>query len=276
MRLKKKKIALLPCLLLIFVFTTNISIEGQNFRNHKNDAFQRGEELSYKFYYDSFMPGYVTVGDGTISIRENSVRVNNDRSAMHIVGTVNSRRFFNWFYRVDNRYETYIDDEAIMPWYFMRDVYEGGYERKEETTFNHYQNVAFYRDEEVQIDDYMQDIISAFYFARTLDFSDIKPGDSFDIDFLFKDSLYFSRIKYEGKEILKTDVGKIQTLKFKPLIYNHDDSKFVQPWPMTLWISDDKNRIPVLFESRVIVGFAKMELSGYKGLKNPFSSIVRK
>ena len=237
-------------------------------RTIDNNAFQRGEKLDYKFYYDSFLPGYVTVGDGTIGIREDNVEMSG-RNTMHIVGEVESRRFFRWFFKVDNYYETYVDEEAIAPWYFMRDIYEGGYERKEETIFDQYENKAYFEDTIINTKDYIQDVISAFYFVRTFDFSNVQPGDEYDVSMLFKDSIYDTKIKFEGREIIKTDIGEIKTLRFKPKILQ--DSEFQQPWPMTLWISDDENKVPVLFESRVIVGYAKLELTGYEGLIHPLS-----
>jgi len=252
---------IMPCL-------TPVSLTAQNMRKVDNNAFEKGEQLDYKFYYDSFLPGYVTVGDGTIEIRENNVEMFG-RNTMHIAGTVKSRRFFSWFFRVDNRYETYIDEEAIVPWYFMRDIYEGGYERKEETIFDHNGNKAYFEDKKINTTDYIQDVISAFYFARTFDFSSVQPGDEFDVSLLFKDSIYTTKIIMEGRETIKTDIGEIKTMRFKPEILQ--DSGFKQPWPMTLWISDDENSVPVLFESRVIVGYAKMELTGHKGLKHPLA-----
>ncbi len=242
---------------------------GQNMRQIENNAFQKGETLNYRLYYDSFLPGYITVGDGSMKINENNVTIGN-RNTMQITGTARSRRFFNLFFRVDNHYETYIDEKALIPWYFMRDVSEGGYKRNESTTFNHYDNQASFNGKTISTPDYIQDIISAFYFARTFDYSNIEPGDEFEVSFLFKDSVYITKIVFEGREKIKTRMGDINTMRFKPKIKT--GSEFEQPWPMTLWISDDKNKIPVLFETRVIVGFAKMEIAGYKGLKHPFTA----
>jgi len=250
----------------------SLCASGQDLRKADNYTFQRGEKLEYRLYYDNFLPGYVTIGDASINIAENNVEIAG-RNTMHIVGTAKSRRFFNLFFKINNRYETYIDEEAIVPWHFMRDVYEGGYERNESITFNQYENKAYTKGEIIPTTENIQDIISAFYFVRTLDYSNVKHGDKFDINFLFKDSIYVARIIFEGRETIKTKMGEIKTLRFKPQVLTEEG--FEQSWPMTLWISDDKNRIPVLFETRVIIGFAKIELVRYYGLKNPFNAKKR-
>ncbi len=245
--------------------------KGQDLRNLENNSFQKGEKLKYRAYYDSFLPGYITVADASLEIRESNATIKG-RRAMHVIGEAKTRRFFNLFFRVNNRYETYIDEEAIAPWHFMRDIYEGGYERQENISFNQFDNIAYTEGKKINTPDYVQDIISAFYFARTLDFSDIQPGDEFEIDFLFKDSVYVTKIKFEGREKVKTQVGTFNTMKFKPMVLT--GSVFKQPYPMTLWVSDDKNRIPVMLQSGVVVGNVKLELTEYHGLKNPVTALA--
>ncbi len=253
-------------LVAIFLYTDNIFC--QDMRVIENNTFQIGERLSYRVYYDNFLPGNVTVGDATFEVRESNVEIAG-RPTMHVVGKGKTRRFFNMFYRVDNYYETYIDKETIAPWYFRRNIYEGGYERDESFTFDQFRNIAYTDDDKkVSTTNYVQDIISLLYYARTLDVSDVKVGDEFDISFFFSDSVYVTKIIFDGYEKIKTRMGEINTLRFKPKVLT--GSVFKQPYPMTLWISDDENKIPVLLESEIIIGSVKFELSGYKGLRNEF------
>ncbi|KAF5028606.1 hypothetical protein DSECCO2_657320 [anaerobic digester metagenome] len=76
-----------------------------------------------------------------------------------------------------------------------------------------------------------------------------------------------------GKEVIKTELGSVSCLKFKPMVIK--GNVFSEPYPMVLWISDDKNRLPVLVQSAVIVGSVKMELVEYEGLRNPMHALIK-
>jgi hypothetical protein len=109
---------------------------------------------------------------------------------------------------------------------------------------------------------------------RTFDFSNAVYGQSFSVNFFLDDSVYTSKIIYEGKEDVVIDCGTFHCLKFKPMVAT--GNVFKDPYPMTLWISDDKNHIPILAESAIIVGSVKLELIKFSGLANSFSSFVPK
>lgn len=117
------------------------------------------------------------------------------------------------------------------------------------------------------------DIFSAFYYCRTLDFSNLHLGERFPVDFLLDDSIYVSLIEFAGREEVKTDIGTFRCLKFKPMVAT--GKVFSQPYPMDIWVSDDQNRIPILAKSAVIVGSVKLELMEYTGLANPVTSLVK-
>jgi hypothetical protein len=107
---------------------------------------------------------------------------------------------------------------------------------------------------------------------RTLDYSDALPGDEFFIDFILDDSVYNSKIIFLGREIVETKLGKFRCLKFKPMVAQGE--VFDEPYPMTLWVTDDKNRIPVLGSSAVIIGSIKLELVEVEGLRHPMDAKI--
>lgn len=248
------------------------SIAAQDLRVQKNDAFQRGEKIVYKVYYDSFVTGHVVAGEASLEI-EKEDRIIANRSTMHVIGLGKTRGLFNLFFKVVNRYETYIDEKAIAPLLFIRRINEGGYKKSQDVTFNHFKKVAVSNTATVPVTEYIQDIISAFYYARTLDIKpDIKIGEEFPIDFFLDDSVYTTKIIFDGRENIKTDLGTFKCLKFKPMVLS--GTVFSQPYPMTLWISDDKNKVPILAESGILVGSVKMELTRYSNLKNVFTAKI--
>lgn len=245
---------------------------GPELRKIENTAFQRGEKITYRVFYDSYITGNVNAGFASLEIRpENEVIAG--RNTMNVVGIGRTRGAFNFFFRVVNRYETYLDEEAIVPLLFIRRINEGGYRKSQDVVFNQFDNIAISNTATVPVIPNVQDIISAFYYLRTYDYDDAEVGDIFDVSFFLDDSVYVSRVVFDGREDINTRIGTFRTLRFKPQVLTGD--VFSQPYPMTLWISDDKNKIPVMIQSGIIVGSIKMELVEYSGLKNPLTSKIR-
>lgn len=246
--------------------------ESQELRRVENTAFQRGEKMVYRVYYNSMFTGNVSAGEATLEVLDSDITIGG-RKAMHVVSLGRTRGLFNMFFKVVNRYETYIDERAIAPLAFVRRIQEGGYEKNQDVTFNHFTNIATSNTATVKVVPYVQDIISAFYYARTYDYTNSKPGDEFNVDFFLDDTVHVTRIVFDGREQVKTRLGTFNTLRFKPMVLA--GNVFSQPYPMTLWISDDKNKIPIMLESGIIVGRVRMELVEHKGLRNPMTSKIK-
>jgi len=246
-----------------------LQLPAQVTRSVKNTSFGRGEKLDFKVYYHSAVTGNVTAGYGTLEVLQDNRKFMN-RDTYHIVATGKSSGFFNMFFKVDDRFESYVDEDGIFPWLFTRRTREGGYKKDDEVNFNQLRGSAISRKKVTHIPINVQDIISSFFFARTLNGNTIKPGDVINLPFFLDDSVYFSKVKFFGRETIKTSIGKIKCLKLKPLLAK--GNVFKEDYPMTLWVSDDGNKIPILAESAVIVGSVRMELISYSGLLNPFSS----
>lgn len=246
-------------------------------RNVKNEAFQRGEKLTYNVYYDAALTGKVKAGSAVLEVK-NENKVINKRNTYHVVAYGKTRGAFNLFFKVIDRYETYIDEEAIAPWLFIRRVDEGGYIINQDVTFNQPKKTAYFKDNKkertstIVTPSYVQDIISAFYYARTYEFSRTSSSTEFPVQFMLDDTVYSTKFIYLGKETVNTSLGKIRCLKFKPQVLT--GSTFKDPYPMVVYVSDDKNRVPILAETEVIVGKVKLELVSYSGLKNNFTAML--
>ncbi len=261
-----------PLLLVIPFVLLVVSVSGQGLRKIENNAFQRGEKISYRVFYDSYITGNVHAGEASLEIKEKNEKIAG-RNTMNVVGLGRTKGAFNYFFKVVNRYETYIDEDAIVPLLFIRRINEGGYKKSQDVVFNHFENIAISNTATVPVKENIQDLISSFYYLRTYDYSDAREGDVYDVSFFLDDTIYVSRVMFDGREEITTRMGTFKTLRFKPQVLTGD--VFSQPYPMTLWISDDKNKIPVLAQSGIIVGSVKMELTGYEGLKNPLTSKIK-
>lgn len=240
--------------------------ENKTFRSIENKAFQPGEILEYRLHY-----GVVNAGTAKLEVNKMDKKVAG-REVYHIVGTGRSRGAFDWFFKVRDRYETVLDAEGAFPWMFIRDVNEGGYKINQNYTFAQNRNIVINeKGKEFEAPEGIQDMLSSFYYARTIDFTKAKKGEVFTIWSFVDDEIWPLKIRYAGKEVVEVEGDKYNALKFHPVIqtgrlFKHEDD-------VSVWISDDANKIPLLAQGKVLVGSVKMELTSYKGLVAPISKI---
>lgn len=248
------------------------SIESEepalDLRIQKNEAFKRGEKLTYRMHY-----GFINAGEVVMHVMEENKLIGG-RSTLHIIGIGETNSSFDLFYKVRDRYESYIDEKAIIPWLFIRRVQEGGYKLSENLIFNNYKGTVDRDGQIFQVPENVQEMTSAFYYARTIDFTNAKPGDIFEFPCFVDKEVWPLKIKYIGKETIKSDIGKIRCIKFCPVVQK--GRIFKKEEDMTAWISDDKNRIPIRAQAQVLVGSIKMDLMAYAGLANPLALAEKK
>lgn len=245
---------------------TTVENPAKELPSKTNEAFKRGEALEFRLHY-----GIIDAGTATLNITEEAVEFGS-RKTYHVVGVGKSRGAFDWFFKVRDRYETFIDEKAMIPWFFVRRVQEGGYKCNQDYVFNHYtQKVNVGDGKTFDISPNMQDMVSAFYHARTMDLSGAKPGDTYTINAFVDNEIFPVKIKFIGRETIKTDLGKFKCLKFRPII--QQGRVFKHEEDLNVWITDDKNHIPVLGQADVLVGSIKMELTKYSGLANPVAKV---
>jgi hypothetical protein len=227
----------------------------------QNEAFKPGEKLKFRVHF-----GFIDAGEVTMEINDKYEKFAS-RNCMHIIGLGKTKGAFDWFFKIRDRYETYLDQEAIVPWFFIRRVQEGGFKLNEDVTFNHFKGTSTTPRGTFPVPAQIQDLISAYYFSRTFNTTNIKVGDILPINAFIDDVIFPLNIKFMGKEEVKTSMGKFKCLKFKPML--EQGRVFKESEKMTLWITDDKNHIPVRLEAEIIVGSIKMDLLEYSGLTNP-------
>jgi hypothetical protein len=258
---------------LLFFLILKISVSSQEFeyRSVENNSFEVGEKLKFKVYYDSFITGKVNAGTATLEV-ENTHRRFNEREVYHIVGIGKSNPAFDMFFKVRDRFESYVDKEALLPHLFIRRTKEGGYVMEDDVYFDRENGLAKSSRTTKKIEPNIQDIISAAFYLRTFDFTDAREGQNYKVDFYLDDSAYVSVIQFVGREMVETQLGVFNCLAFRPMVATGE--VFDNPYPMKLWVTDDKNKLPVLGKSEVVVGSVKMELIKFSGLKHPVDARV--
>ena len=258
--------------ILFIIILLAISFGAQSQENQEK-PFNRGETLKYWAYYDAPLLGKIYAGKATLELTKDQ-DVFNGKTTYHAIGKGRSTGSFDFFFKVRDVFESWFDEQTLQSYRFTRRTNEGGYKVEDDVDFDYDLGIARSRKEEVKIGLNTQDMVSAFYFARTLNIDSIQIDEQFPIDFYLDDSLYTSVIIYKGIEIVETSIGKFRCMKFMPLVITGE--VFDNPYPMSLWITDDKNRIPILIKTEVIVGSVKGELFEYKKLKYPMEAKLEK
>ncbi|WP_103069273.1 DUF3108 domain-containing protein [Aquimarina sediminis] len=238
-------------------------------KNHK--AFDSGEWFRFRIHYGLFTASYAT-----LEVKEEKL---NGMPVHHIVGIGKSSGILSVFFKVEDYYETYIDKNKVKPYRFIRKINEGGHTKDIEINFNHKNSKALVFNKKYNtkktfsIKSDVQDMMSSFYYLRnSINTSSLKKGDEQFVNMFFDNENYRFKLKFLGREVIKTKVGKVACLKFRP--YVQADRIFKEEESMTVWVSDDDNRMPVRIKADILVGSIKADLDAFKGLKHPFKIVV--
>lgn len=263
--------SLLTILLFSFLFDSGSKsreqfnfVDVEDYRMIENVAFKAGEKASYLVHY-----GIIDAGTAHLEINEADRKING-RSLYQIIGTGKSEGIVNFFFKVDDKYETFVDREGIFPWLFIRDINEGGYKVKQ--TYKFYQNknkVETQKGNTHDVPAAVQDMFSAAFYARTLDLQKLEVGDIVTVKSFVDDENFDLMIRYGGKADVKIKSGIYRCLKFNPVI--QEGRIFNTAQDLEVWISDDENKLPILCKAKILIGAVKVEIIDYEGLSNPLA-----
>jgi hypothetical protein len=230
--------------------------------------FKTGEKLTYVLHY-----GIFNAGVAEIMIKP-SVKGFNNKNVMNMVGKGRTTGAVDLVFSVRDHYETYLDAKTMEPLKFIRRVDEGGYLISQDYAFNPDSNIVTTQDNKrFDVPKGVQDMISAFYYARTLNFDTAQIGDVYEIPAFVDNKIFNLKLKFAGREIVKLRKGKFKCLKFNPVV--QEGRIFKTDNDLIVWVSDDYNKIPILIESKILVGAIKMELTDFEGLAFKITTIKR-
>lgn len=234
-----------------------------------NTAFNIGEVLTYRVNYNW---GLIWVGAGEVTFKVNTATLDN-KSTYHVIGTGHTYSEYDWFFKVRDTYQTYMDRQTLLPINFIRNVSEGGYEIKNNVTFDRTHNTATSVNGIYNVPECIHDVLSAVYKSRCINYNQYQYDDTIPLTIFLDDQVYPIYIRYLGKDIMKTKLGKFNCIKFKPLLI--DGTIFEGGENMTVWVTDDENKIPIRVESPIIVGTIKVDLISYSGLRNKMKAQLK-
>ncbi len=238
------------------------------FDTQKDPAFDTGEWFKFRIHY-----GLITAGYATLEVREGIVR---EKKVYHAVGKGYTTGVSSVFFKVEDNYESYFDKISTKPYQYVRQINEGGYTKNEIGFFNQNKNTILVKDiknnteKAFSTPEQVQDIVSTFYYLRNHPSVDkLKVGESIAIDMFFDNETTKFKLKFMGREDIDTKFGIIPTMVFRPLVQS--GRIFKEQESVTVWISDDENKLPIRIKADLAVGSLKADLDAFKGLKNQFT-----
>jgi hypothetical protein len=251
------------------LFTVLLLLSGLQSADLKKDsAFQEGEWFKFEMSYS----GFLKAGEGTLTVNDTIL---NGKPVHHVIGKGWTTGAISWFFKVEDRYESFFDKDTNVPYKFIRKVDEGGHTKDIEIDFNQEEQKAIVKDKKnnkvttVATEQNVQDMVSAFYYLRNnYDTDKIRRGDVVTLNMFFDEENYGFRLKYLGRQTIKTPFGKVKTLKFRPYVLA--GRVFKEEESLTLWVSADKNKIPLKVKADLAVGSLRADLVAFKGLKHSF------
>lgn len=248
----------------LFIQDNNYNSPIQNgLRKIENKAFTAGEWLRFNISY-----GFIHAGTATLSIPE--YRTMNNRKCYYIKAEAFSAAAFSWVFKVEDKYETYIDVDGIFPWRFEQHIREGKFKADNIASFDQYKRITYTKDSSYPVPAFVHDILSAFYFVRTQNFTGFKPGQIINLQNFFKDKVYPLDVKFLGRQEIEVGAGKFQCVIVEPLV--REGGLFKHKGRLLIWLSDDDRKIPVKMTSEIVVGSISVELDAYSGLNGPLNS----
>jgi len=246
----------------VFLFAGNPQTPD-DFRKMTNKAFADGEKLVFDVKY-----GFVTAGIGTMEIPK--IKKISGRDSYYVLFTVNTVPSFDWIFKVRDRYETYIDKVALFPWRFEQHIREGKYSRDFSAFFDQRKGKAITSEGEYPIPKNVNDILSAFYLVRTMDFSKMKVNDKVNLQNFFKDKVYDLDVRYLGKETIEVPAGKFECIVIEPLV--KEGGLFKSEGSIIIYMTNDEAKMPVRVKTKVVIGSIDADLTSYSGVLGKLSA----
>lgn len=267
------------CFNLFFILFLNfLHIYGQESSltcHRENHTFASGEELTYIISYNWFVV-FSEVGQVTMTIEDDKLF---GHDVYHFLGVGKSYNWWDKFFKVRDRYETWVRQDNMRPLFFQRNNREGGFRQHEIYTYDG--DSVIYRKNKVNehsmkfdtipIKPCSFDVMSALLYTRNLDYENYKVGDKIPITVAMDKESYDLYFRYQGLENIKLkNFGTFECMKFTVLLV--EGTIFHEGEDMVIWVTNDKNRIPVYAESPILIGSVKVRLTEIKGNKHPLTS----
>lgn len=230
-------------------------------------SFNEGEVINYRVHY-----GFLTAGEATMVVDE-QIHQLNKRGCFKIDVYGRTTGLADKLFEIDDNWGTYLDTAAIVPHKAYRYIKEGNYRKNEVVNFHqlerravvnklHKESEKVKEIKELKVPRNVQDLVSGYYFLRTINFDHMYEGQVIGIDAFFDDKVYDFKVRFMGREEIKTKIGKRSAVILQPIMPEND--LFSGDNPVQVWVSDDNQKIPLKIRANMVVGAIEIDIKDYQ------------
>ncbi|MCL3780058.1 DUF3108 domain-containing protein [Prolixibacteraceae bacterium JC049] len=243
-------------------------------------SFVGGEKITYHAYYNWH---FVWLDAAEVVFTANDIVVN-DEPGYYFKAVATSHPKYDFIYRVRDKFKAKTLKQDLTPVWFRRELKHRKKSSVHEYKFANeknqiYSEIKRFKSEAfkdtLQLQKGMHDILSAAYYARELDFSNRKINEQIPFKLIIDNEHSESYLRYLGKEVVKTrKKRKFRCIKFSAYLIKGDFFKGGES--MTIWVTDDANRIPIQVKTDVLIGSVKAIFVDAENLKHPIEAEIIK
>lgn len=257
-------------IIFIFLFSTFLLVTASSTETlFPASELNNGEYLRYRVHYMLINAGYATLTTSETNY--------NGKPFYHVVGEGYSTGSAKLFFKVEDRYETYMDKATLLSSKFIRKIREGSYVRNQSMTIDRINKKITYTNESDKTSKYytytgeIHDMLSAFYYLRNMNTDGYKSGDFISLNIFLDNEMLNFKLKILSRETIKSNFGKVKCIKLRPYVLS--GRVFKEKESVTMWVTDDVNHIPIQIKAELAVGSLKADLNNYKNLQSPINFI---
>jgi len=273
--MNRRWLLFVPFVVLLSAATQRTIGSGDPVRSIPQSSFGRGEVIQYTVHY-----GLINGGEATVETAGSLERVN-DRPCYKATVSGRTTGSFDFFLRIRDQWRAYIDTTSILPLRSHRDIAEKNYRKKETVNYDHINAVAEVQDNSkdkprrktVKVANYTLELVSGFYYLRTFNFDRMRVGEVIKVPGYLDGDNFMLEVTYKGRTIVETMAGDVRAFKLVPKLPNN--KLFRGENAISVYLSDDRNKIPVLFQAEMFVGTVKVDMVKYQGLKSRLNMVSR-
>lgn len=256
MRRKKGRLILF-CILAIGLFSFGTQ------RDRPKKHFGTGERVEYRIHY-----GIINAAEARVDIAKNLSMINGKPCyRINVFGRTTGA--FDVFTKVRDTWRSFVDTTNLESQQFYRNIRENNYRKEETTYFDRKHNKVTTKTKDTtrtfNVPSNVRDIISGYYYLRTVDFHNRTEGEIIEVPVFLGDETFKMRVKFAGRDVVKTKYGRIKVYKLHPLMPNN--KLFKGENSIRIWVSDDDNKVPIKIEVDLFIGALAMDIKHYSGLQ---------
>ncbi len=244
-----------------------------------NSAFKAGEVVNYHAYYNW---GFIWLNAGEVSFTVDPIQIN-EQPGYHFKAHGATYKSYDKFFKVRDTFESKVDTLHLEPFEFKRVTNEGSYHANYLYKFNRDTrkiSASIQKEDEPRLDTIIDwknssvDLLTMVYKARNIDYSKYAVNEKIPISMVVDGEVHDIYIRYLGKEAIKNRDGrKFNCLKFSPLLV--EGTIFKSGEDMTVWVTDDPNRIPIIVEAKILIGSVKAVFVDALNTRYPISAEIK-